>query len=144
MRLGFWNLLLVFTLLLAGCGGKDRPVAVQGKVTLDGKPLEKGKISFITPGQVPEQLEIAQGTFQGKVKAGKRRVEIGAYRPYQIPPEVPESMRPLMQGGEENYLPDAYHTNSTLEANVTPGGDNQFTFPLISSPSTSESASTNP
>ena len=134
MQLGVPKVLLILCMFLVGCDGKDRPVAVQGEVTLDGKPLEKGKISFITPGQVPEQIDIQAGAYSGKVKAGKRRVEIGAYRPYQIPPEVPESMRPLMKGGEENYLPDVYHTNSTLEADVTSGGKNKFDFKLSSTP----------
>lgn len=129
----FW-LCAFFSLALIGCGSGDRPVAVSGSVLLDDQPLSSGKISFITPGQVPEQIDIRDGKFTGKAKLGKRRVEIAAYRPYQIPPEVPASMRPLMKGGEENYLPDIYHTRSTLDAEVTSSGPNEFSYKLVSQP----------
>ena len=125
--------LLFALLLLAGCGSRGPyPVAVQGIVTLDGAPLAEGVISFITPGQVPEPVDIKNGTFSGKAKWGKRRIEIAAYRPYQIPPEIPASMHSLMKGGQENYLPDIYHTNSTLSEEVVQSGPNKFEFKLLS------------
>lgn len=123
----------VLFLLLAGCGsGEPYPVPVKGAVTLDGKPLAEGKISFITPGQVPEVLDVKDGRFNGKVKWGDKRVEIAAYRPAPIPANIPASMRPLMKDGQENYLPEKYHRDSTLKADVKDTGDNAFTFDLNS------------
>src|ERR1700733_7723987 len=101
-----WCLL---ALILAGCGPKTPvPVPVKGTVTLDGNPLPEGRISFITPGQVPEMLDVKDGRFEGKVKPGKKRVEVGAYRPTRIPDHIPASMRAMMKDGKENYLPPRY------------------------------------
>jgi hypothetical protein len=119
--------------VLAGCGpAAVKPVPVTGTVTLDGKPLQEGRISFITPGQVPELIEIEEGRFEGMAKPGVRRVEIAAYRPVRIGPEVPEAIRPLMKDGKENYLPARYHRNSELTQTVAESGDNDFRFDLTS------------
>jgi len=133
-----YNLILIpsflaLTAILAGCApATPVPVPVHGKVTLDGTLLAEGQIAFITPGQVPEFIDIRGGTYEGSVKWGPRRVEIAAYRPYQIPPEIPKSMHGMMEGGKENYLPDRYHSNSTLTAEVSPNGPNEFNFELTS------------
>lgn len=126
-------LLLILTSLLPGCGTSGPyPVPVNGVVTLDGQPLSEGVISFISLGEVPEQVAVKHGTFSGKATWGKRRVEIAAYRPYQIPPEIPPSMHALMKDGKENYLPEIYHTKSQLTAEITPTGINEFKFELSS------------
>ena len=126
-------LLLLLALAPLACGpGEPVPVAVSGTVKLDGKPLAEGKISFVTIGKVPETLDIVEGRFSGKVLGGERRVEIAAYRPYRIPPDVPKSMYPLMEGGKENYLLEKYHRESILTANVKDSGENEFTFELVS------------
>ena len=123
----------ILLLLLLGCGPREVvPVPVHGTVTLDGKPLREGQISFATPGQVPEIVPIEDGRFAGEVKPGEKRVEIAAYRPVRIPPEIPASMRSLMEGGKENYLPKRYHSDSTLTETVRETGDNDFQFTLTS------------
>lgn len=131
-----WSLggsLALGILAVIGCTGNEPyPVPVSGTVTLDGKPLADGQISFITLGQVPETVPIVDGKFSGKAVWGSRRVEIAAYRPYQIPAEIPESMHALMKDGKENYLPQRYHRDSTLTADVTRGGPNSFNFELES------------
>jgi hypothetical protein len=130
MRRGCLGLLLLIPL---GCGPREpSPVAVTGTVNLDGKPLSEGKIFFVTLGKAPEIVDIADGHFKGRVLPGERRIEIAAYRPYQIPPEVPTSMHPLMKDGKENYLPARYHRDSTLTAEVKQTGKNVFTFDLES------------
>jgi hypothetical protein len=101
-------------------------------VTLDGKPLREGRISFITAGQVPEIMDIAEGQFAGMVKPGDKRVEIAAYRPVRITSDVPPAVRPLMEGGKENYLPARYHSSSTLTQTVEAAGENSFEFRLTS------------
>jgi len=124
---------LLLAIILSGCGPKvPVPVPVHGKVTLDGKPLAEGQIVFITPGQVPEFIDIRDGTYDGRAKWGPRRVEVAAYRPYQIPADIPKSMHALMEGGKENYLPDRYHTKSTLTAEILADGPNEFNFELSS------------
>lgn len=123
----------ILLLIALGCGPKEpSPVAVAGTVNLDGKPLGEGKIFFVTLGKAPEIVDIAEGRFMGKVLPGDRRIEIAAYRPYQIPPEVPKSMHALMKDGKENYLPRRYHRDSALKAEVKQTGKNEFTFDLES------------
>ena len=122
-------------LVVIGCGPKGPvSVPVRGTVTFDGKPLAEGKISFITPGRVPEMMDVKDGKFEGKVKTGKKRVEVAAYRPVRIPPEYPEYLRAQMKSGngKENLLPNKYHSESTLEADVTEKGENDFKFDLTS------------
>jgi hypothetical protein len=50
-------------LALAGCQGNGRiaTVPVTGTVTVDGKPLEQGTITFETPGKRPASGEIKAG-----------------------------------------------------------------------------------
>ena len=119
-------------LVLFGCGRAPVPVPVQGTVTLDGKPLAEGKIFFIFAGKVPESLDVKDGRYAGKVLPGARRVEIAAYRLKEIPADIPKSMHALIEPGRENYLPDRYHRDSDLTANVTAAGENDFTFTLVS------------
>ena len=133
MRFRSGSVLLLLFMTLWGCSPTGPyPVPVQGTVTLDGKPLADGIVSFITLGQVPEPVEIKEGKFVGKVKWGKRRVELAAYRPYQIPPEIPESMHAMMKPGKENYLPEMYNIKSELTADVQQAGPNAFKFEMVS------------
>jgi predicted small lipoprotein YifL len=126
-------LLFMVATSVCGCGASGPyPVPVKGEVTLDNQPLSEGVISFISLGEVPETVVIHNGTFSGKATWGKRRVEIAAYRPYQIPPEIPQSMHALMKDGKENYLPEIYHMKSQLTAEITPTGPNTFKFELSS------------
>lgn len=126
-------LLALGPFVLSGCrNGEPYPVPVSGTVTLDGKPMKDGEIAFVTLGQVPEPVVITDGKFNGKVLWGKRRIEFAAYRPYQIPADIPESMHALMKDGKENYLPERYHRNSELTAEVLESGPNQFSFALTS------------
>ncbi len=117
---------------LTGCNGDaaaEPTYPVQGTVTLDGAPLDEGEIYFISPatGQV-DILPIRNGRFQGEASAGTRNVQIMAYRETMQAPMPGEDPEPSL----ENYLPARYHAESILEAEVQPGGDNQFTFELES------------
>jgi hypothetical protein len=64
------NLVAVAGTVLAaatGCGGKDRPVPVRGRVTLDGQPLSKATVQFIPAsgqGSVASGLSDADGNFR--------------------------------------------------------------------------------
>ena len=117
--------------LLLGCApGEDSPAPVSGTVTLDERPLANGKISFVTPGQPPEVLDVTEGTFKGKTKPGKKRVEIRAYRTAKGKPKPGPGVSATAP--MENYLPPAYNTNSRLEADVTPTGRNEFSFSVKS------------
>ncbi|MBN72552.1 MAG: hypothetical protein CME32_25140 [Gimesia sp.] len=124
-------LLLSALLLLVGCGGisdaPDRRV-VTGTVTLDGAPLEGGVIRFrplpegpIAAGKIRDgKYEV---TNKGGVPIGKQRVEIkGA-------PILPADTAGMSLGEIDAAtkpaipVPDKYHKNSELEADIEAGGD---------------------
>ncbi len=127
----FLSLVILSTVVLAGCSKETaKVVPVRGTVTLDKKPLADGKIVFSTPGKAPEALPITNGTFEGKVEAGERKVEILAYK--DAPPVPMEGVPP----GENkvNYLPARYNSESQLRATVSPGGSLDLKFDLTSNP----------
>ncbi len=125
-----WFCVLAAWPALAGCRGPTYAPTypVRGSVTLDGKPLDKAEIVFLTVGQGDLQLlRIEHGSYEGQARAGERRVEIRAFRPGMkpLPPPAPSS-DPIMV----NYLSPRYNDASTLRATVTPEGPNVFNFEL--------------
>jgi hypothetical protein len=124
--------------VMMGCGGEKQPrlVALEGTVTLDGKPLTEGNIRFLpapgTSGTVMAGAKIADGRFtipaEKGATPGKYRVEIGASRPSgrKVPHPVSEQpMDELVQ-----FLPERYNLQSTLTAEVTAESPNRFEFAL--------------
>lgn len=64
--------------LVAGCGGEDKLPQVTGAVTINGKPVERGSISFIPiGGQGPTTgAEIVAGKYTSAAPPGESKVEI--------------------------------------------------------------------
>jgi hypothetical protein len=119
VRVGL-GLLVVFAL---GCGSATRRVT--GTVTLDGRPVPSGGITFqdVEGRLAPDHGEIKGGRFELRAKPGKKRVEVRASR------EVP-AKKTEMGAYFEDYIPRRYNAESTLTADVTPGGANHFDFKL--------------
>ncbi|OWK40476.1 hypothetical protein FRUB_05395 [Fimbriiglobus ruber] len=112
-----------------GCGGGQtvKTFPVEGTVTLDKKPLEKGTIYFKTveTGAL-DTLDIRDGKFHGQASEGQRRVEIVSY-------ETKIMGTGAMKGEVQfNLIPPKYNSESKLTETVKPGGPNQFTFDLAS------------
>ena len=86
-RLAWLPTVACCVLILSGCGGEKARYAIEGTVTLDGKPLEKGQICFFplkgTKGPTAG-AEIVDGKFsisnEGGTFLGKFRVEVTASR----------------------------------------------------------------
>lgn len=69
------------TLLVIGCGKADtNSKSLTGTVTLGGKPLEKGSISFIPKdgNAVTVGAKIVDGSYSATVPFGEKRIEIRA------------------------------------------------------------------
>ncbi|WP_157369660.1 hypothetical protein [Zavarzinella formosa] len=114
-----------------GCGdtGKKKAasVPVKGTVTLDGKPLPEGEMSFGLTGEAPVILTVKDGAFSGNAYVGNNHVEIRAYKD-----GPPLSTDPEKKPSKVNYLPDRYGYKSTLTAEVASGGANDFKFEVTS------------
>ena len=121
-------------LLMCGCGSGGRQ-SIDGTVTLDGQPLEKGTITFIPQSgtQGPTAgAEIADGRYAiptaGGTFSDKFRVEITAARPSGKMTEIEGQLYDV----PEQFIPPAYNTASQLEAEVEAGAENHFEFAVSS------------
>lgn len=120
--LGLW-------LLMAGACAPDtklQTAVVKGTVTLDGKPLQEGVIVFTKEGEIPRELPIVQGRFEGTVYVGTNHVQFAAYRVARQRPNLGPGSENVSR---ENILPDKYNQKSTMAREVKPG-ENQFDFAL--------------
>jgi hypothetical protein len=100
-------------------------VAVSGTVTWEGAPIPHGDIRFfpLDPHITPTAGKIIDGAYAFEARPGEKRVEITSYR-------LSGKLTPAGKPIGEMYIPDRYNANSTLTADVTFDGDNQFNFDL--------------
>jgi hypothetical protein len=122
---------------LGGCGdGGPERIAVAGKVSLDGRPLPTGKVTFVPlDGATAAVAEVRDGVFRAEGQAGpaagRYQVEIVAVEPTgkKIPnPDVPGATL----DEERDLVPERYNARTELVAEVRPGADNAFEFALTS------------
>jgi hypothetical protein len=100
-------------------------VAVSGKVSYRGSPIQTGAIMFVPVGGTKGRVAGAQidnGTYlvtadKGVERAGKYRVEITALRPSGLP-----RTSPMGQGtSREQFLPPQFNRQSSLVLEVPAG-----------------------
>jgi hypothetical protein len=120
---------IVCVMLLLGCGRKeysgDRRMPLAGKVTVDGQPMQMGVVSFLPQD---ESGRVSGGPIQDGAysvpeamgaTAGKYRVEIHWNKPtgkkIRNPMDKDEMLDEMTEG-----LPEKYHANSELTAEVSP------------------------
>jgi hypothetical protein len=125
-------------LAVAGCGSGGPPrLRVAGAVTLDGQPLADGAISFMPTGKgVAAGATIAGGRYvvdgaRGPTP-GEYRVEIRASSPSGK--QVKDSFGQASIAEMESIIPDRYNDKTTLRAEITAAGPNQFDYSLSTSP----------
>ena len=136
---GLWLCLLTVafgSVFFGGCNSSGQ-LGIEGTVTLDGKPLEKGNVSFRPQSGTASPsagAEIVGGKFsiasKGGLLPGKFRVEITAMR--LTDKERLDHFSGKTVTISEQYIPAKYNTESTLEAVVESGGSNHFEFTLTS------------
>jgi len=124
---------VLLLVVATGCGRSGPTlVPVSGSVTFDGQPVETGEIVFravdgaVTSGAGP----IVAGRYAARAPVGSKRVEIIATRPARG-----AAAKPSISGeptAAEMFVPDRYNAESTLTAEVTAGGPNEFDFTLTS------------
>lgn len=132
---------------IAGCGGGEPPgegVAVSGKVSFDGEPVEEGTITLISQDgdKAPVTASIKDGLFKtGRFDGpspGKHRVEIRVIAPLSDAASAKakakaEAVAKAMMFGKApadfgvsaesmapraNIAPERYNTRSTLTAEI--------------------------
>lgn len=124
-------------LFVAGCGGKEGPPRepISGVVTLDGRPLEKGLITF-TPeagGDLVVSGLVVDGAFalpraEGP-GLGPHRVDVWSKKATgRTLKDRNDPDNPVAETVEQ--IPARYNVRSELKADVLPGGDNRFTYDL--------------
>jgi hypothetical protein len=121
---------ILSVVFLPACARDDR-VAVSGKVTLDGQPVETGSISFvpIEGTQSPTAgAEIIDGEYEipqaGGPKLGVFRVEIRSQRKTgkKIPAGSPAQPGTMVDETVE-AIPRQYNKQSKLRAELKPGSN---------------------
>lgn len=124
MRIGLFGCFVV-TFVFAGCSKPAADIApVQGRVTLDGKPLASAQVTFQPTGKAPGIGSTDQdGHYELSYKRGVNGAPTGVNRVY---------IRPYAYGAEKGRtLPERYNNNTELEREVKPG-PNEFNFDLTS------------
>ena len=127
-------LISIFTaaclLLATGCGPSGpQKYPVSGEITFDGAPLPDGDIFFVPDDQSlsTERARVSQGRYALEAHPGRNVVKINASRP------VPGTSSPGPSGIElpdlEDYIPEKYNQQTSLEAEVERRGNN-FDFQL--------------
>lgn len=115
-----------------GCTGSSGPPTVplekvSGTVKMDGKPMPGGEVRFAVPGQPVKTMEIKDGAFAGEAHVGKNNVEVVWEKEGPPHPMNPKERIKV------NAIADRFSgPNSVLEAEVTAGGKNEFTFDVTS------------
>jgi len=124
-------------LFAVGCGGEEGPPRepISGVVTLDGRPLEKGLITF-TPeagGDLVVSGLVVDGAFslpraEGP-GLGPHRVDVWSKKATgKTLKDRNDPDNPVEETVEQ--IPPRYNTRSELKADVVQGGENRFTYDL--------------
>lgn len=116
-----------------GCSGSSGPgmVDVDGNVTMDGTPIEEGKILFrqVDGDQRAFAANIVNGAYQLESLPGNTRVEIRASR---IIPGKFDMTNGTPEPVGEMYIPKRYNKESELTATIDSEKANAFDFELSS------------
>ena len=127
--------LLLALVALIGCEKKRTDVArarVSGKVTLDGKPVETGTVTFDAEnGEPPGTCTLLDGKYEGMAPVGKNKVRLAAMRKISMKDKMKMDGPGYDQMVEENLLPAKYN-DGTIIREVIAEGPNTFDFDLKS------------
>ncbi|QDU96479.1 hypothetical protein [Lignipirellula cremea] len=141
--------LAILVALLTGCSPGDGLTrgAVNGKITLDKKPLPSGVIRFVPVGETDGPAVMAiitEGAYalpqsEGPV-VGNHRVEIEATNMLQFPIDDEAAFAEMAKRGRRmpvNPVPPLYNQSSRLTARIAPEGAIDLNFDLQSKPARS-------
>ena len=126
VRGGAWIGLLMFAIGLVGCNRAAARYPVSGAVSWNADPIQEGDIIFEPEdsNQLPEAGKVINGRYEMKVTAGRKKVRLFASK------EKPTPNKAMGPGERESIIPPDYNARSSIIAEVTPTGPNQFDFHL--------------
>ena len=106
-------------LTVVGCGGGDKPqyANVKGKVTFNGKPIEKGQITFAMDGRAPSTMTIVDGEFNGQAMVGTNKISISAMKKTATAPSLPKAAQTQIKGYQK-YKREDQGTSSEYDASM--------------------------
>lgn len=134
--------LLTALLALHGCSepAGPRTMRVWGDVSLDGKPVEQGTITFDSiDGSAPAQAEIKDGRYDLSAESGpvsEKTYKIRINAPIKTGKTVPNVMP---TGGATmdvlaESIPAAFHAKSSIQKTISSDASkNEFSFKLTKS-----------
>jgi hypothetical protein len=132
---------MAIAMALAGCGGGASDgiprEPISGKVTLDGKALDTGLITFspTEEGKPTAGTAVQDGSYRVSRSEGPspglHRVNIWSQKPTGKKKPNADEPGTFIEETRET-IPARYNHNSELKAEVKPGAANQFNFDLTS------------
>lgn len=139
---------------LSGCSDSVKPLPVanvSGTVTFNGKPLDKGTVTFSTDGRPPTVMDVVDGKFTGTAMVGSNKVSVSAMKKSSKSGPVDANYNSQMKayaqnppggkrsdggsggsgdfGGEE-MIPAEWSSASKQSRVVEAGGANKFDFDI--------------
>lgn len=108
--------------VLVGCSSRnDNGVTVRGNVTLDGKPLESGIITFLPIDGKGRSASatIVDGKYVTLVAPGEKKVSILAEHVIGTMKRDLTDPKSATFEHKEQYLPVCYNTATTLKATIS-------------------------
>lgn len=110
--------------LAGGCDPAPAGATVTGQVTVDGRPLAKGVITYVpadTTGR-PVSAEVVDGRYEVATTAGPKKVMLSAPTVIARHRESSAPDAPMVEQTAES-LPAKYHAETELTFDVKPGGN---------------------
>ena len=145
MRHNLRLICIVIFVVVLGCNSRPATVALQGEVTYDGRPVDKGQVvlePIENTSGASSVATIANGRYEthpkwGLLPNGVYLVRITAYRKTGKTERIRqiEGNSPADREIEENFIPATYNSQSTLTIRVADLPDkNKVDFHLGKAP----------
>jgi len=143
------SILFLILVMAVGCHG-NKPVYanVKGTVTFNGKPIEKGLITFAVEGKPPATSDIVDGKFSGQAMVGSNKVSVSAWKKSATAPPLSKAAQIQIKGYMEkkkgepggptgeyepnmvDYIPPEWGTQSKQMRVVEAEAANEFEFDI--------------
>ena len=95
---------ILILMTVVGCqGDKPKYANVKGKVTFNGKPIEKGHITFAMDGRAPSTMAIIDGEFNGQAMVGTNKISISAMKKSANARTLPKEAQTQIKGYQQKF-----------------------------------------